>query len=188
MKNLNLLLLLWSLSITSLVYSQELNTTQSKKENSTTYQVSIGVNTVNNLGLSSPLNSPGDWAFKTPITVGIEARDFYTKNLALTVDFGYNEYDDGLRYYSLDGSFKYYLNDWIKSKKLEIAPMAGAGAFNFDRTNISFNLGGSMAYWFSDKFGVRIKSLAKFAFNRNDEKYDITNNHFQHFLELVFKL
>ncbi len=187
MKNL-ILVFVCFLSFTTFLHSQTLNTTQSKKENTTIYQVSIGVNTVNNLGLNSPLNSPGDWAFKKPIAVGIEIRDFNTKNLALTVDFGYNEYDDGLRYYSLDGSFKYYLNDWIKSKKLEIAPMVGAGAFNFDRTNISFNVGGSMAYWFSDKFGVRIKSLAKFAFNQNDEKYDITNNHFQHFLELVFKL
>ncbi len=187
MKNL-ILVFVCFFSFSTYLYSQNLNTTQNKKENSTTYQVSIGVNTVNNLGLNSPLNSPGDWAFKNPITVGIEARDFYTKNLALTLDFGYNEYDDGLRYYSLDGSFKYYLNDWIKSKKLEIAPMVGGGAFNFDRTNISFNLGGSVAYWFSDKFGVRIKSLAKFAFNQNDEKYNISNNHFQHFLELVFKL
>ena len=187
MKNL-ILVFVCFLSFTAFLHSQTLNTTQSKKESSATYQVSIGVNTVNNLGLNSPLNSPEDWAFKTPIAVGIEARDFYTKDLALTLDFGYNEYDDGLRYFSLDGSFKYYLNDWIKSKKLEIAPMVGGGAFNFDRTNISFNLGGSVAYWFSDKFGVRIKSLAKFAFNQNDEKYNIANNHLQHFLELVFKL
>ena len=186
MKNL-ILLVLCFFGFTSLVYSQELNTTQYKKENSTTYQVSIGVNTVNNV-LRSPLSNPGDWAFKNPITVGIEARDFYTKDLALVLDFGYNEYDSGMRYFSLDGSFKYYLNDWIKSKKLEIAPMAGGGAFNFDRTNISFNLGGSVAYWFSDKIGVRIKSLAKFAFNQNDENYNIANGHYQHFLELVFKL
>ena len=96
------------------------------------------------------------------------------KNLALVGDFGYNDYD-GLRYYSVDGGFKYYLNDWIRSDKFEIAPTSGGGVFNINRTNVSVNVGGSVAYWFNKSLAMRIKSLAKFALNNNDPNYNISN-------------
>jgi hypothetical protein len=129
----------------------------------------------------------GDWAFKTPISIGIEARTNFKKNLAFTGDFGYNDYD-GLRYYSIDGGFKYYLNDLIRSEKFEIAPSVGGGVFNINRTNVSLNLGGSVAYWFSDSFALRIKSLAKFGLNKNDPNYNVSNSHYMHNLEVVFVL
>ncbi len=182
MKNLNLLLLACSFSFTSLVYSQQLNTTQFKKESRTIYQISFGANAVNT-ELGSPLNSPGDWFYKSPISLGIEARSFYTKNMALSLDFAYNDFD-GLKYYAIDGSFKYYLNDWIKFEKFEFALMFGGGAFNMDRTNITINGGGAVTYWFTDKIGVRVRSLAKLALN----DYTISNSHAMHNLEVVFVL
>ncbi len=43
---------------------------------------------VNNLGLQSPLNSPRNWAFKTPIAFGIEARSYINPDLAFSMDLG----------------------------------------------------------------------------------------------------
>ena len=182
MKNLNLLLLACSFSFTSLVYSQQLNTPQFENESKTIYQISFGANAVNT-ELGSPLNSPGDWFYKLPISLGIEARSFYTKNMALSVNFAYNGFD-GLNYFAIDGSFKYYLNNWIKSEKFEIGLVFGGGIFNMDRTNLSINGGGTITYWFNDKIGVRVRSLAKLALN----DYTISNSHAMHNLELVFVL
>ena len=183
MNKLPLLILFLSLSL--LTFGQDLNNTQNVKEFNTIYQISAGVNAVNNLGLRSPLNSPGDWAFQTPIAFGIEARSYFNKDLALSLDAGFNKYDD-LTYYSFDGSFKYYFNDWIPVTDFEFFAQGGMGLFNIDRTNVSANLGGGVLYWFNDKFGVRLRSLAKFALSASEES--TTNNHFQHNLEFVFVL
>lgn len=185
MKNLTLLVICF-LSFNTLMFSQLLNTTQYKKEPKVIIQVSLGLNAVDNTGNRFPVSNPGDWAFGTPVSIGIEARRNYTSALALALDLGYNDYDS-LHYYSVDGSFKYYLNEWIKSEKFELAPMAGAGVFNINKNNVSLNFGGSVAYWFNDKLAVRIKSLSKFALN-NSESYTINNNHFMHHLELVYAL
>ena len=184
MNKLTLLFVCFIIS-TTLLYSQNYNVSQNKKEKQMNYQVSIGVNAIDNSGDRSPIK--GDWAFQTPFSIGIEARSNIKKNLALVGDFGYNDYD-GLRYYSVDGGFKYYLNDWIRSEKFEIAPTVGGGVFNINRTNVSVNVGGSVAYWFSKSLALRIKSLAKFALNNNDPNYNISNKHFMHNLEVVFLL
>jgi len=183
MKKLALFLLYTSFSI--FTFGQVLNTTQNVKQFNTIYQISAGVNAVNNLGLSSPLNSPGDWAFETPLAFGIEARSYYNSDLAFSLDAGFNKYNN-LTYYSLDGSVKYYLNDWIPANDFEFFAQGGMGLFNIDKTNVSANLGGGVLYWFNDKIGIRLRSLAKFAFNASEEVN--TNNHFQHNLEVVFVL
>ena len=183
MKNL-LLLFACLLSFTNL-YSQTLNTTEIINEFKTIYQISLGVNAIDNSGDSSPLT--GSWEFNTPVSIGIEARSYYNKNLAIVGDFTYNGYD-GLHYYSVDTGFKYYLNNWIKSEKFELAPMAGIGVFNINRTNVSINFGGSLAYWISDKFALRLKSVAKIGLNNSDESSNISNGHYVHNLELVFVL
>lgn len=183
MKRLALFLLYSSFSL--LTFGQDPNNTQNVKQFNTIYQISAGVNTVNNLGLRSPLNSPGDWAFETPLAFGIEARSYFNKDLAFSIDVGFNKYEN-LTYYSLDGSVKYYLNDWIPVTDFEFFAQGGMGLFNIDKTNVSGNLGGGVLYWFNDKFGIRLRSLAKFAFNAGEELN--TNNHFQHNLEIVFVL
>ena len=183
MKNL-LLLFACLLSFTNL-YSQTLNTKEIINEFKTIYQISLGVNAIDNSGDSSPVT--GSWKFKTPVSIGIEARSYYNKNLAIVGDFTYNGYD-GLHYYSVDTGFKYYLNNWIKSEKFELAPMAGIGVFNINRTNVSINFGGSLAYWISDKFALRLRSAAKIGLNNSDESSDISNGHYVHNLELVFVL
>ena len=184
MKKITLFVFSYLLLITSSI-GQDLNSTQNVKAENTIYQLSAGVNAVNNLSLRSPLNSPGDWAFNTPLALGIEARSYINKDLAFTADAGFNKYDN-LTYYSLDGGVKYYLNDWIPVDSFEFFANGGFGIFNIDKTNVSANLGGGVLYWFNDKLGVRLRSLGKFAFNANENLN--TNNHFQHNLELVFVL
>jgi len=184
MKKIILLISSYVLLIT-FSFGQDLNTTQNMKMVNTIYQLSAGVNAVNNLSLRSPLNSPGDWAFARPVALGIEARSYINKDIAFTVDAGFNKIDEST-YYSLDGGMKYYLNDWIPVNSFEFFANGGLGIFNIDKTNMSANLGGGVLYWFNDKFGVRLRSLGKFAFNA-DENLN-TNNHFQHNLELVFVL
>lgn len=178
------LFLLFSL-FTLISFGQDLNTSQNVKLVNTIYQVSAGVNAVNNLSTRSPLNSPGDWAFQTPLAFGIEARSYFNNDLALSIDAGFNKYEN-LTYYSLDGSVKYYLNEWIPVNDFEFFAQGGMGLFNIDKTNVSGNLGGGILYWLNDKFGLRIRSLAKFAFNASEEAN--TNNNFQHNLELVLVL
>jgi len=183
MKNLTLFLLCSLLSVIS--YGQTLNTSQNVKTANTVYQLSAGVNAVNNLSLRSPLNSPGDWAFSTPLALGIEARSYYDKDLALAVDAAFNKIKEST-YYSLDASVKYYLNEWIPVEDLEFLARGGLGVFNMDHTTVSANAGGGALYWFNDRFGIRLRSMAKFAFNARENLN--TNNHFQHNLELVFVL
>ncbi len=183
MKKLPLLILLLSFSL--LTVGQDLKDTQNVEQFNTIYQISAGVNTVNNLGLRSPLNSPGDWGFENPVAFGIEARSYFNKDLAFTVDVGFNKLSEQT-YYSVDSGVKYYLNDWIPVTDFEFFAQGGMGLFNIDKTNISANLGGGVLYWFNDKFGVRLRSLAKFAFSASEESN--TNNHFQHNLEFVFVL
>ena len=177
--------LLCCLSLSVISYGQTLNSTQNLKKENTVYQLSAGVNAVNNLSLRSPLNSPGDWAFNTPLAFGIEARSYINKDLAFSMDAGFNKIQEST-YYSLDASVKYYLNEWIPIEDFEFFANGGLGLFNIDKTTISANMGGGVLYWFNDKFGLRIRSMAKFAFKASENLN--TNNHFQHNLELVFVL
>lgn len=183
MKNLTLFLLCSLFSVTS--YSQTLNTSQNVKAVNTIYQLSIGVNAVNNLSLRSPLNSPGDWAFNTPLALGIEARSYYNSDLAFALDAAFNKIKKST-YYSLDASVKYYLNEWMPTENFEFFGSGGLGVFNIDKTTVSVNAGGGVLFWFNDKFGIRLRSMAKFAFDAKENLN--TNNHFQHNLELVFVL
>jgi hypothetical protein len=171
--------------LVSFCFGQDLNSSQNVKSINTIYQLSAGVNTVNNLGLRSPLTSPSDWGFSTPFSFGIEARSYINSDLAFTMDAGFNKIEEST-YYSLDGSIKYYLNEWIPLESFEFFVNGGLGVFNIDRTDVSANVGGGVQYWFNDKFGVRLRSLGKFAFSAKENL--INNNHFQHILEFVIVL
>ena len=166
-------------------FGQDANSSQNEAVK-TIYQISGGLNAIDNTSGSSPFSNPGDWYVSTPISIGIEARSYYNSNMALVGYFGFNKYD-GLNYFSLDAGFKYYLNDWIPIEKIEIAPEIGGGVFNIDKTNVSVNLGGSVAYWINKKLALRLRSIAKFAIN-NGSDYNISNGHYLHNLELVFVL
>ena len=161
--------------------------------------LSAGVNTVNNLGTRSPINSPDEWAFKNPFTVGAET--ILDDRFSLDFTLNFNGYENGdnidggsvdgnFDYFSFDPSVKYYFGDIIfsDSSPFHLYGMAGPGFFFIDESNVSFNVGGGVLVWLNANrsFGIKLQSLGKFALDTKDERYE--NNHFQHHLQLVIAL
>lgn len=183
MKRLTLFLM-FSFCLT-IMFSQDLNTTQSEDNDSARIQIFLGVNTINNLGFQSPLKQANEWAFKNPISLGVEFKAVFIENLAFEETISFNKINE-YTYYSMDSSLKYYFNDLVQSETFELFAQGGLGLFNINGTNVSANVGGGMGFWFNDTWGIRLKSLGKFAFNANNNLDN--NNHFQYFFEVVLNL
>ncbi|SDH01589.1 outer membrane beta-barrel protein [Winogradskyella thalassocola] len=190
MKKILLLALLITFSISSFA-----------QRNDKDWFLSIGVNAINSLGTKSPINSPEDWSFNTPISAAVEFN--WTDQFAIEQSITFNGFTDDssidyrytnedYNYLSLDTHVKYYFgellfgrarNDWFN-----LYANAGVGFFHIDETNISANIGGGVLFWLNRNrtFGLRAQTIAKFAFNHSDSGYD--NNHYQYHLQAVFKL
>ncbi|SDS15513.1 outer membrane beta-barrel protein [Winogradskyella sediminis] len=173
-----------------------------QRYNNSDWSMSIGVNAINSLGTRSPIDSPGDWSFQTPISAAVEFN--WTDQFAIEQSITFNGFteDDSIdfnpteedyNYLSLDTHVKYYFgelifgrgrnNDWF-----DIYANAGVGFFHIDETNISANLGGGILFWLNQNrsLGLRAQTIAKFAFDHADSGYD--NNHYQYHLQVIFKL
>jgi hypothetical protein len=166
------------------------------------WYISVGVNTINSLGSKNPLDSPGDWAFKTPISASIETR--WSELFALEVGLNLNGFDagsrldaagppeDNLTYFAIDTSLKYYFGEYILPRQewIDFYVNAGLGLFILDDANLSVNIGGGLLFWFnpSHTFGIKAQGLAKFAANHRDSGQFYPNNHFQYSLQAIFKL
>ena len=159
------------------------------------FRVFFGFNAVNNNNEHSPFKGMSDWAVGIPISFGVEST--INRNLVFEQSFSVNKFKEttksnrgnnpnGFRYYSTSSNIKYFLDDLIKSEKFQVFASAGLGIFNIKETNTSGNFGGGLQYWINEKMAVRFKSIGKFAFKSDNKIYD--NNHFQHHLELVFRL
>ena len=159
-----------------------------------------GINAVNSLGTLNPFESPGDWRFKTPISLSGELqwdRDF-TFELALNI----NGIKEGKRfdpvpapqdftYVSFDLHLKYYFGRQIFRRgydKIDFYANGGAGFFSINDTNLSINFGGGALFWLneSNTFGIRIQLISKFAINNANSGFE--NNHFQYGLHGVWRL
>lgn len=69
-------------------------------------------------------------------------------------------------------------------KKFDAALVAGLGHYWYDGHGYaSFNTGAMFQYWILEPLGIRLQSLAKFAFNQNPG----LNNHLLHQVTVVFK-
>jgi hypothetical protein len=166
------------------------------------WYVSVGVNTINSLGSKNPLESPGDWAFKTPISASIETR--WTDLFAVEIGLSLNGFEAGerldaagppqedLTYFAIDTSFKYYFGEYILPRQewVDFYVNAGLGLFIIDDANLSINLGGGAIFWLNRNhtFGLKPQALAKFAVNHRDAGQIYPNNHFQYSLQAIFKL
>lgn len=165
------------------------------------WQFSIGVNTVNSNGRWSPPNSPDSWAFKSPISWGLEKMLSETNNGKWTIEqsFSINEFttenkidgnflDKNYTFFSTNTTAKFYLNDLLFNRRnresFDLYAGAGVGIFIVNKLNFSGNIVGGANYWFSDNIGIGIKGMAKFAAT-NKNRYD--TNHFQYYLELVIR-
>jgi hypothetical protein len=166
------------------------------------WYVSVGVNTINSLGSKNPLESPGDWAFKTPISASIETR--WTDLFAVEIGLSLNGFEAGerldaagppqedLTYFAIDTSFKYYFGEYILPRQewVDFYVNACLGLFIIDDANLSINLGGGAIFWLNRNhtFGLKPQALAKFAVNHRDAGQIYPNNHFQYSLQAIFKL
>jgi len=156
------------------------------------FRIFVGTNTVNNAGTRSPVKATDEWAFSNPISFGVESA--INRNFSFEQSFSFNKFkesssemlDEDILYFSTSANIRYYLNDLIKSDKFEVFVNGGIGIFNMDETNTSANLGGGIQYWISENIAVRVRSIGKFAFKAKHKQFD--NNHYQHCLEVVFKL
>ncbi len=95
--------------------------------------------------------------------------------------FGDNRIEDQ-PYYSVEGTIKYSLMELINAKKLEPYLEVGGGYTWFDDIGAG-NLNGGLGvyYWFTESFGLNVRSAYKHTF----EEYG--QPHFQHTLGLAVK-
>ena len=160
------------------------------------WKLSVGVNAVGSLGTRQPFARLGDFQFKQPLALGIEHK--WSKYFAIEQDLTLNWYDvdneidggnldDEYVYFSTNTYLKYYFSDLLFTAKwLDLYAGAGFGIFVIDELNSSGNLALGGTVWFSEKIGVRLQGIGKFAVNAEDRQFD--NNHFQYVLQMVFKL
>lgn len=160
------------------------------------WKVSVGVNAVGNLGSRNPLKDLGDYGFQFPLAVAIERQ--WTEHFALEQDLSLNGFkagkylNDGIpsenvTYFTTNTNLKWYFGDYLfDAEWLDLYANAGLGIFYMTELNASANLSGGVQFWVSDNIAIRLQSTAKFAANAKNHQY--ANNHYQHVLQVVFRL
>ena len=199
MRNLVLFLILVSVFIFD---GQSQTTSETKydisesSEDQNPWKLSIGVNAVGSLGERQPFSRLGDFQFKNPFAVAIENR--WSKYFSLEQDVTFNGYSEGdeidggiltkdYTYISTNTYIKYYFSDALfNADWLDLYAGAGFGIFVVDELNSSGNLVLGGTVWITEKFGLRLQGVGKFAVNAKDRLFD--NNHFQYMLQGVLKL
>ena len=160
------------------------------------WKISVGVNAVGSLGTRQPFSRLDEFQFKNPFAIAIEHK--WSKYFSLEQGFTFNGYevknkiDGGIlkedyTYFSTNTYIKYYFSDALFTLEwLDLYAGAGFGLFSVNELNSSGNLvlGGTL--WITEKIGVRLQGVGKFAVNAKDRQFD--NNHFQYMLQAVFKL
>jgi hypothetical protein len=200
MRNLVLLLILVSVFT---IDSHSQTTSNTKYDTDTEsefvdspWKLSVGVNAVGSLGTRQPFARLGDFQFKNPLALAIEHK--WSKYFAIEQDLTFNGYeveneiDGGIlkkdyTYISTNTYIKYYFSDALfNADWLDLYAGAGFGIFTVNELNSSGNLALGGTIWVTDKIGIRLQGVGKFAVNAKDRQFD--NNHFQYMLLAVFKL
>jgi len=164
--------------------------------------VGIGVNAINSLGSKNPLESPGDWAFRIPLSASVETK--WAKLFSIELALNINQFkanapldaagppDEDLTYFAIDTSFKYYFGEYIfpETEWLDFYGSAGLGLFNIEDVNISANFGGGVMFWldYRKSFGIKLQGLGKFAFDHSNNGGIYPNNHFQYSTQFLIRL
>ena len=84
------------------------------------WTISVGVNALNNIATQSPINSPGEWGFRNPLSAAIEYS--WIDNFAIEQSFSINGFDGDPKidnslteskynYFALDANAKYYFRE-----------------------------------------------------------------------------
>jgi len=160
--------------------------------------LSAGVNALGNLGTRNPFERLDEFSLKQPLAVAIEHR--WSRFLSIEQDFTFNGYDSGttidrgtltedVLYFSTSTNLKYYYSDYLLDANwLDLYVGGGLGVFSIDELNTSANLTLGALFWVNANrtIGIRIQGVGKFAFNADDKVFD--NNHWQHSLQMTFRL
>ncbi|MDT0559394.1 hypothetical protein RM697_12075 [Ichthyenterobacterium sp. W332] len=160
----------------------------------------LGINTINSTGKLSPFNSPDEWAFSNPIALSVE--HVWTEYFSIEQSFSFNKFAEGsvidnalitedISFFSTNTKVKWYFDEQLFYRNaywFDLALSGGIGVFNIEDQglNTSANLGLDFYVWFDDHWGIALKGLTKFAFDRDDKIF--LSNHFQYFFEAVYKL
>ncbi|MFB9054519.1 outer membrane beta-barrel protein [Formosa undariae] len=163
-----------------------------------TWVFSAGINVLDNSAFQDPLKGTEKWSFNTPFTFGAEYR--FDEDFTISPMLSFNSVDEvyedeahggrgiieGGTYFSFDVNAKFYFDKYIaENDKIDAYVGLGAGYFNVaDESNGSGNVALGLRYWFSSQWGLRLQSLAKFAFD-DDKVY--ANNNFIHSLEVLYR-
>ena len=160
------------------------------------WKVGVGINAVGSLGTRNPVKNLGDFAFQFPLAVTVEHQ--WSEQFALEQDITLNGFKAGavldgitlsekLTYFSTNTNLKWYFTDYLFDVDwLDLYISGGLGIFYMDEINTSANLSAGAQYWFNETIAVRLQSTGKLATNPKDHIY--ANNHFQHVLQVVFRL
>lgn len=160
------------------------------------WKVSVGLNAVGNLGTRNPLERLDEYGFQFPIAVAIERQ--WTDQFALEQDLSLNGFKAGkfldngipsedLTYFSTNTNIKWYFTEYLFDLEwLDLFAKGGVGIFYMSELNTSANLSGGALFWISEDVGISLQTTAKFAINANNRQY--ANNHWQHLLQVVFRL
>ena len=163
------------------------------------WKVGIGVNAVGSLGSRNPVKGLDKYAFRFPLAVSVERQ--LTEEFAFEQDLSLNGFNKGntidgigiksvnqsFMYFSTNSNLKWYFGDYLfEADWLDLYVSGGLGIFYMEELNGSANLSAGVQYWFNDNIGLRLQSTGKFAFN--PDNYVYANNHFQHVLQVVFRL
>lgn len=160
------------------------------------WKVSVGVNTVVSSGTLNPFRTR-DFAFQFPLAVAVEHQ--WSEQFALEQDITLNGFkagdafdghtfsDKNITYFSTNTNLKWYFTDHLFDVEwLDLYISGGLGVFLMDEINTSANLSGGVQYWLNENVALRFQSTGKFATNPKDHLF--ANNHFQHVLQVVFRL
>nr|WP_321222047.1 hypothetical protein [uncultured Psychroserpens sp.] len=194
MKNFAVILLVLSCSFG---FGQSLTKTDYRNSQER-WILSVGVNALGNEGTRNPVERLDEFSLKNPLAFAIEYR--WSDFLAIEQDFSFNGYnantriDNGLLtedifYFSTNTNVKYYYSDYLfDANWLDLYVSGGLGVFSIKELNTSANLSVGALFWLNDTrtIGVRFQTTGKFAFKHKSNQFD--NNHWQHFLQAVFRL
>ena len=160
------------------------------------WKASVGLNAVGNLGTKNPFERLDEFGFQFPIAVAIEYQ--WLEHFAIEQDLSLNGFKAGkfldngipsenLTYFSTNTNIKWYFTNYLFDLEwLDLYAKGGIGIFYMGELNSSANFSGGAIFWIAEDIGISLQSTAKFAINANDRKY--ANNHFQHLIQVVFRL
>jgi len=194
MKNFVVIILLISCSFT---FGQSL-TKNAFRNGEGGWTLSVGINALGNEGTRNPFERLDEFTLKNPLAPGIEYK--WSTYFSLEQDFSFNGYDANTQidngqlssdviYFSTNTTVKYYYSDYLfDADWVELYVGGGFGLFKLDAVNYSTNLSLGALFWLNDTrtIGIRVQGVGKFAFNHSNKQLD--NNHWQHFLQAIFRL